>query len=62
MAEPKVELASLSLFRATPAQIEETRRRRWPHLGGTLSLEEYITRDEKMDVLEHATEGKMITW
>lgn len=62
MVEPKVELASISLFRATPAQIEETRRRRWPHLGGTLSLAEYITRDEEMDVLEHAQEGKMITW
>ncbi|KAG1769857.1 hypothetical protein EDD22DRAFT_770794 [Suillus occidentalis] len=62
MVEPKVDLASTSLFRATPAQIEETRRRRWPHLGGTLSLAEYITRDEEMDVLEHAKEGKMITW
>ncbi|KAG0696240.1 hypothetical protein DFH29DRAFT_951942 [Suillus ampliporus] len=62
MAEPKVDLASISLFRATPAQVEETRRRRWPHLGGTLSLAEYIKRDEEMDVLDHATEGKMITW
>ncbi|KAG1859208.1 hypothetical protein F4604DRAFT_1589089 [Suillus subluteus] len=62
MVEPKVELASISLFRATPAQIKETRRRRWPHLGGNLSLVEYIKRDEEMDVLEHAKEGKMITW
>ncbi|OJA09750.1 hypothetical protein AZE42_01491 [Rhizopogon vesiculosus] len=62
MTEPNVELASLSLFRATPAQIEEFRRRRWPYLGGTLSLAEYIARDEKMDDMEHATEGKLITW
>jgi hypothetical protein len=62
MAEPKVDLASLSLFRATSAQVEEFRRRRWPYMGGTLSLTEYIARDAKMDDMEHAKDGKVITW
>ncbi|KAG1798293.1 uncharacterized protein BJ212DRAFT_1404101, partial [Suillus subaureus] len=33
MAEPKVDLASLSLFRATSAQAEESRRRTFPQWG-----------------------------
>jgi len=62
MTELKVDLASLSLFRATPGQVEESRRRRWPSKGGNLSLTEYIARDVKMDDMEHAKDGKLITW
>jgi hypothetical protein len=62
MAEPKVDLASFSLFRATPAQVVEFRRQRWPYMGDTVSLTEYIARDEKLEEMEHATEGKLILW
>ncbi|KAG0694248.1 hypothetical protein DFH29DRAFT_815558 [Suillus ampliporus] len=62
MAEPKVDLASLSLFRATRAQIEESRHRSFPHWGGTLSLTEYLARDDMMGCGEHAKDGKHITW
>jgi hypothetical protein len=62
MAEPKVDLASLSLFPATPAQVEESRLRSWPEWGGTLDLTEYIGRYVEMDVEESAKDGKLITW
>ena len=62
MAKPKIDLATLSLFRATRAQVEESRRRSWPQWGGTLSLTEYLAREAKMECMEHATEGKLITW
>jgi hypothetical protein len=62
MAELKVDLASLSLFRATPAQVEESRLRTWPQWGAPLSLKEYLGRYTKMDTEESATDGKLITW
>jgi len=62
MAELKVDLTSLSLFRATPAQLEESRVRSWPQWGGTLSLTEYLGRYVKMDAVDSAKDGKMITW
>ncbi|KAG2150248.1 uncharacterized protein EDB93DRAFT_1240282 [Suillus bovinus] len=62
MAESKVDLASLSLFRGTPAQVEESRRRTFPQWGGTLSLTDYLARDVTMESGEHAKDGKLITW
>lgn len=62
MAESEVDLASLSLFRATQAQAEESRRRTFLQWGGTLSLTDYLTRDATMELGEHAKDGKWITW
>ncbi|KAG1876637.1 hypothetical protein DFJ58DRAFT_182730 [Suillus subalutaceus] len=62
MAEPKVDLASLSLFRATSAQTEESRRRTFPQWGGALSLTDFLARDATMESGEHAKDGKWITW
>jgi hypothetical protein len=62
MAEPQVDLASLSLFRATREQTEESRRRTFPQWGGPLSLTDYLARDATMESGEHAKDGKWITW
>jgi len=62
MAELKVDLASLSLFRATTAQIQESRLRTWPQWGGVLKLAEYLARYVEGDVDESAKDGKLITW
>jgi len=62
MTERKTDLASLSLFRATPAQVEESRRRTWPQWGGTLSLTEYLARYAELDLVEPAKDGRLITW
>jgi hypothetical protein len=62
MAGLKVDFASLSLFPATPAQVEESRLRTFPQWGGTLSWTEYIGRYVEMDVVEPAKDGKLITW
>lgn len=42
-------LASLTLFRATPAQVLESRRRTWPEWGGVLTEEQYLERDNQLD-------------
>lgn len=62
MIETKVDLASLSLFPARRAQVEETWRRTWPQWGGTLSLTEYLAREADMESMDHAKDGKLITW
>ncbi|KAG2358077.1 hypothetical protein BDR07DRAFT_1452828 [Suillus spraguei] len=62
MIEPKIDLASLSLFSATRAQVEESWRRTWPQWGGTLSLTEYLAREVEMESMDHAKDGKLITW
>lgn len=62
MIEIKVDLASLSLFPATRAQVEETWRRTWPQWGGALSLTEYLAREADMESMDHAKDGKLITW
>lgn len=56
------EFASLTLFRATPTQVLESRRRAWPEWGGVLTEEQYLERGNQMDAMEHATDSKMITW
>lgn len=62
MGELNVDYASLSLFRATPAQVEESRLRTWPQWGGTLSLAEYLQRYLGLDDVEPAKDGNLITW
>lgn len=61
MTQP-LEFASLTLFRATPAQVLESRRRTWLEWGGVLTEEQYLERDNQMDGMQHATDSKMITW
>ena len=56
------ELASLTLFRATPAQVLESRKRTWPQWGGLLTEEQYLERNTQMDAMEHAVNSRMITW
>ena len=56
------ELASLTLFRATRAQVHESRKRTWPQWGGQLTEEQYLERDAQMDTMEHAVDSRMITW
>jgi hypothetical protein len=56
------ELASLSLFPATRAQVLESRTRTYNQWGRGLSIQQYLGRDELMDTLEHARDGKLITW
>lgn len=55
-------IASLTLYPATYDQKIESRKRTCPQWGRGLSEEEYLTRDAKLDVLEHAADGKMTTW
>lgn len=62
MIELKVDFASLSLFPATRAQVEESWCRTWPQWGGTLSLTEYLAREVEMESMDHAKDGKFITW
>ncbi|KAG0708657.1 hypothetical protein DFH29DRAFT_1041445 [Suillus ampliporus] len=57
-----VDLASLSLFRATRAQVEESWCRSWPQWGGTLSLTEYLAREAEMECMDHANQGKLTIW
>ncbi|KAF9229671.1 hypothetical protein BS17DRAFT_33754 [Gyrodon lividus] len=56
------DLASLTLFPATTAQLLETRKRTWPQWGGALTEEQYLERDAQMDVMDHAIDSGMITW
>ena len=57
------EFASLTLFRATPAQVLASRRRTWPEWGGVLTEEQYLERDNQKDTtMENATDSKMTTW
>ncbi|KAG1887868.1 hypothetical protein F4604DRAFT_1645640 [Suillus subluteus] len=56
------DLAALSLYPATPAQVLETRERTWPHWGGSTTLEQYLQHYERMDEMEHARDGRMTTW
>lgn len=56
------DLAELSLFPATGAQIGESRRRTAQLWNKGLTLEQYLHRDFIMDSREHAAEGKLVTW
>ncbi|KAG6371625.1 hypothetical protein JVT61DRAFT_9338 [Boletus reticuloceps] len=56
------ELAFLTLFRATPAQVYESRKRTWPQWGGLLTEDQFLDRAAQMDAMEHAVNSRMITW
>ncbi|KLO13256.1 hypothetical protein SCHPADRAFT_828329 [Schizopora paradoxa] len=55
-------LAHLSLFAATWEQTIESRKRTYPQWGRGLTEEQYRARDSQMDPMEHAAEGKLVTW
>jgi len=56
------DFASLSLFPATPDQVFASRKHSWAEWAKGLSIEEYLQRDALLEVLEHAADGKLITW
>jgi hypothetical protein len=57
------DLISLSLFKATPAQVIESLRRARSHWGKDFTEEEYANRDELwIKELECAKDGKFTTW
>ncbi|KAF8517931.1 hypothetical protein BU17DRAFT_76228 [Hysterangium stoloniferum] len=55
-------LSQLSLFPATPAQVDKSRRNQHSEWGRGSSPEYYLKLKELVDVHEHATEDKYITW
>lgn len=56
------ELANLTLFPATKEQIRIARRRSWVSWGNGLSVEQFVAKEEYLDVAEHARDGKMTVW
>jgi hypothetical protein len=56
-----VDLSALSLFRATPAQIQEALRRTWTHWGQGLTLAEHLARDAQLPA-EPQLEGCTVAW
>ena len=59
---PVPSLADLSLFPATYEQIIESRKRSAVQWSGNMALEEYLQRDVILDGLEHAADGRFVTW
>lgn len=57
-----MELASLSIFPATPEQIVVSRKRSFAQWARGLTEEQYLQRDAFLDELEHAANGKLTTW
>ncbi|KAJ7771962.1 hypothetical protein DFH07DRAFT_803283 [Mycena maculata] len=57
-----VDFSSLSLFRATPTQITESRRRTLAEWGRGLTLEEHLARDASQDQFDGSRDGRLITW
>jgi hypothetical protein len=55
-------LSDLSLFQATPAQLLESRQRTHVQWAYGLSIEDYLRRDDLMDKMEHAKDGRLTTW
>ncbi|KAH7914629.1 hypothetical protein BJ138DRAFT_1143545 [Hygrophoropsis aurantiaca] len=62
MPRSETYLALLSLFPATPEQTIASRKRTFHQWGGGMTEAVYLKRDEIMDVLEHAADGKLLTW
>jgi len=56
------DLASLSLFLATPAQETESRRRTYRVWGNGMTEDEYIRRDEECAQSLCGRDGKFKTW
>lgn len=57
-----VDVSSLSLFPATPAQVLEARRRVHLQWGQGLTLEEHMERESAYDQYDCAQDGKMRCW
>ncbi|KAK0488918.1 hypothetical protein IW261DRAFT_382539 [Armillaria novae-zelandiae] len=55
-------LSSLSIFPATPAQVQESRRRSFLQWGGPMSKEEYFHRGTEVEQGESAANGKLTVW
>ena len=56
---------TLQTFTIVPANEEQTlesRRRSFVSWGRGLTLEDYLARDGRLDVAEHAASGKLTTW
>jgi hypothetical protein len=56
------DLASFSIFPATPDQVLASRKHSWVQWAKGMSIEDYLLRDELLEVLEHAADGKLTTW
>jgi hypothetical protein len=57
-----VNLASLSLFVATPEQIAESRRRAFAQWGSGMTIDQYLECEAFLNKFDHARDGKLITW
>ncbi|KAJ7077205.1 hypothetical protein C8R43DRAFT_1092947 [Mycena crocata] len=57
-----VNFCDLSLFQATPLQIQEVHRRMFKHWGKGQSLDEHMLHFANMGRRESALNGKLITW
>ena len=55
-------LDQLVLKPASRAQEIESRKRTSVEWANGLTLEQYLQRDEKADLLDHAKGGKLVTW
>jgi hypothetical protein len=56
------ELATLSLFPATPDQVIASRKRTFVEWAKGMTLEQYLQRDASLDAMEHAVNGNLTTW
>ena len=56
------DLASLSLFVATPEQLIESRQRTFLQWGSGMTLEQYLERDASLEKHEHAQHEGVVTW
>ncbi|KAJ7785681.1 hypothetical protein B0H16DRAFT_1487650 [Mycena metata] len=56
------DLSTLSLFRATPEQTIETRRRTLNEWGKGLTLEEHLHRDASQEDYECSRDGRFTSW
>ncbi|KAL5537024.1 hypothetical protein ACEPAF_847 [Sanghuangporus sanghuang] len=59
---PSEDLSLLSLFPATREQTLESRKRTSVQWGRGLTLQQYLLREDQLDVAEHAQDGKFTTW
>ncbi|KAF8579921.1 hypothetical protein K439DRAFT_1648335 [Ramaria rubella] len=57
-----IDVATLSLFLATPAQVQASRTVNHVQWGRGLSIEGYLKRSELLDIYEHAEDGGLMTW
>lgn len=59
---PTTDFSQFSLYVATPEQLHEARVRCSEQWAGDLNLKEYLERDRLLDMKDHASNGKLITW